>query len=440
VDIPANRQGYLCNRDEAPTGEACLADRAQLSTTPSRLSAGVRVMPWEAVPWWINGLTLTGALDLATSGASDFLVEVAPEVPWTLWLGIGFAADTRPRVRVETVAAPVTAAVEPALLIAGRVVEQETETPIGDALIRFEGRDLTGLISKTDGHFQSAALEPGRYTLRVNAEGYKEGNCSVDVSAPVAAVGLTPVGLGAGDPAVPDVASGPAAAPAEGSSVAHAVTCSLEPLPKVSNLYGNVTDAASGEPVGSAVARITDVLGRGLELRVDDVGAFGFLNIPPGVANLSIVAPGYLRSVTRIEVQPLEEIEKRFVLTRIPEKSGIKRDGNVLTLARPIAFAEGSAELSVETRASIQELAAFLSEQPELGRIEIQSHTPGSGTLAESLSADRATAVRDALILHGVPAAMLTARGYGGSQPLDTGDGERARKRNDRVVLQLLTP
>ena len=81
IDIPTNRQSYLCLRNETRAGDSCLRDRAEFATTPSRLSAGIRLMPWTAVSWWPEGMTLTGALDLATGGSSDFLVEVAPEAP-----------------------------------------------------------------------------------------------------------------------------------------------------------------------------------------------------------------------------------------------------------------------------------------------------------------------------------------------------------------------
>ena len=88
IDIPSNRQTFICERNTTNSGDSCLSDRPQFSTTPSRLSAGVRVMPWTAIDWWLEGMTATGALELATGGASDFLVEVAPEVPWSVWFGL----------------------------------------------------------------------------------------------------------------------------------------------------------------------------------------------------------------------------------------------------------------------------------------------------------------------------------------------------------------
>lgn len=434
LDIPANRQSYLCVRGETRSGDSCLKDRANFSTTPSRLSAGVRVMPWKAVPWWLEGLTVTGALDVATGGASDFLVEVAPEVPWTVWFGLGYAADTRPRVTVEhvAVAAPV---VEPTLTVQGLVVEKSTTTAIADALVRFDGLDLTGMISTAQGTFVTAALEPGQYTFRVSAPGYKEGTCSVEVGGPAAlpseqwppAAALSPADSN-------DSAAGPAAAEAPPS--VSSVTCELEATPKVSNLNGRVNDLVTGDPIGIARVRITDVLGRELELQADQVGAFRFENVPPGAAVITVEADGYLKSATRIDVEPLQELDRRFVLAPVPKQSAIRVAGQALALKTPIVFPSGSAKLSQDARFVLQELAPFLEQHPDIGRVEIQSHTAETDAAANALSTERASAIRDALVLLGVPPARLAARGYGGSDPIQPADSPE-QAANERIVFVL---
>jgi outer membrane protein OmpA-like peptidoglycan-associated protein len=448
IDIPANRQSYTCRRELNLTGDSCLRDRAKFSTTPSRLSAGIRLLPWQAASWWPEGLSVTGGLDLATGGASDFLVEVSPEVPWTAWFGIGFAVDTQPRVEIQQVAAPAVAVDLPDLSVHGLVIEKDTKTAIADALIHFDGRDLTGLITTTEGRFVTGPLEPGRYTFRIAAPGYKEGTCSVDVSDSGAAA---PAGPGA--PASPTAEPGPAAfspaavSPAGGRGLASSpaaaeaapgvtpVTCELEPTPKVSNINGRVTDNATGEAIGNATVRITDVLGRELELQVDEVGAFRFENVPPGSTTITLQAPGYLKSVTRLGVEPLQELEQRLVLAPVPTKAGVRVGSKQLELSTPITFAEGSAKLSREALISVQELAPFIEAHPEIGRIEIQSHTADPAAL--SLSSDRANALRDALVLHGVSPARLTARGYGGGEPLVPADSEAARRKNERITFKL---
>jgi outer membrane protein OmpA-like peptidoglycan-associated protein len=446
IDIPANRQSYLCIRGDARSGDSCLRDRPQLSTTPSRLSTGVRVMPWKALPWWPEGMTATGALDVATGGSSDFLVEVAPEVPWTVWFGLGFAVDTRPRIKVEHVAMP-TAVVEPELTVHGLVVEKATINGIADALIRFDGRDLTGMISTAQGTFVTPTLEPGPYTFRVNAPGYKEATCSVDVGAappkhPNPDAGGSPA---AGGPRAPSPTAlspsdlrGQGAEPsaAEPPPGVSSITCELEPVPKVSNLNGRVVDLTTGSPVGNASVRITDVLGRELELQVDKVGAFHFENVPPGSAVISVQADGYLRSATRLDVEPLQELDQRFVLAPVPSKPTIRVAGKKLELSTPITFENSSAKLSRESMFVVQELAPFLEQHPDIGRVEIQSHTIEADPAANVLSTERSSAIRDALVLLGVPAARLTAHGYGGSDPLKPADSPE-REANERIVFVL---
>ncbi|HEU4580114.1 MAG TPA: OmpA family protein [Polyangiaceae bacterium] len=453
IDIPANRQGYTCQRETNLVGDSCLRDRATFSTTPSRLSAGLHLMPWQAASWWPEGLGLTGAMDLATGAASDFLVELAPEVPWTVWFGLSYAGDTHPKVEIQQIAAPAAAApAAPDLSVHGLVIEKDTNTAIADALIHFDGRDLTGLITTSEGRFVTGPLEPGRYTFRISAPGYKEGICSVDVSesgSPVspAAPGAPPSGAAPGPAAFAPEAVSPASGRGLASSPAAAatdplpgvtpLTCQLEPTPKVSNINGRVTDNVSGEAVGGASVRITDVLGRELELQVDEVGAFRFENVPPGATTITIQAPGYLKSVTKLGVEPLQELDQRFVLAPVPNKPGVRIGKQQLDLVAPITFAEGSAKLSREALITVQELAPFIEAHPEIGRIEVQSHTADAGPSGMTLSTERANAVRDALVLHGVAPARLTARGYGGGEPLVPADSEAARRKNERITLKL---
>lgn len=441
IDIPANRQSYLCLRNETRSGDSCLRDRADFSTTPSRLSAGIRLLPWEAIPWWPEGMSITGALDVATGGSSDFLVEVAPEAPWGVWFGLGFAVDTRPRVKIEHVAM-ATPVAEPELTVHGRVVEKSTSNGIADALVRFDGRDWTGMISTAQGAFVTPSLEPGRYTFRVNAPGYKEATCSVDVESPEPAPTPKPPGQHTGA-ATPADARGLAADPssAETPPGVSTVLCELESVPKVSNINGRVNDVSNGEPISAASVRITDVLGRELELHVDQVGAFRFENVPPGATILRVFADGYMKSATRIDVEPLQEIDQRFTLAPVPAKSSVRVAGQKLEVKRPIVFAPGSAKLSRESLFVLEELALYLGEHPDLGRLEIQSHTAETDAAAMTLSNERANAIRDALVLQGVPAAQLSARGYGGSEPLRPGDSADA-KANERIafVIEPATP
>src|SRR5690606_31288010 len=110
LDIPVNRQQYVCNVQAAASrGDLCLGapdgdkKSARLGTTPSRLTFGARVFPWQP-----TGLALTAAVDIGTGATSTFLEEVTPETPYMLWFGVAYAVDTVPPPvkQVEVAAAP----------------------------------------------------------------------------------------------------------------------------------------------------------------------------------------------------------------------------------------------------------------------------------------------------------------------------------------------
>jgi hypothetical protein len=425
IDVPTNRQSYECLRSETRAGDACLRDQAGFSSTPSRLTAGIRLMPWKAIEWWPEGMTPTGALDVATGGSSDFLVEVAPEAPWNVWVGLGFAVDTRTQTKAAYMAAAPSAA---GPTVRGRVVEVATDNGIASALVRFDGHDRTGLISTADGGFITPPLEPGAYTFRVSAAGYKDGTCSVNVPGPHSGPGAAP----AGD--VPTQAADPSGSTARpGASL---VLCELEAVPRVSNINGRVSDVTTGDSIANASVRITDMLGRELDLQVDQVGAFRFENVPPGTVIIRVFADGYLKSATRLTVEPLREIDQRFTLAPVPPKSSFHVAGQRLEVNGPLIFSPGSPKLSREAMFVLEELADYLADHAELAHLEIQSHTVEAGLAADALSTERANGIRDALILHGVAARRLSSRGYGGTRPVETIDSPNVLA-NERIVLTI---
>ena len=239
-------------------------------------------------------------------------------------------------MKIEHISLP-TPVQAPDFSVHGMVIEKETNTAIADALIRFEGRDLTGLISTAQGHFVTGSLEPGRYTFKITAPGYKEGTCSIDIGdATSPADGSPAPGAALSAATGRGAASSPAGAEtAPGSST---ITCELEPVAKVSNLNGRVTDTSTGDAIGTASVKITDVLGRELELQVDEVGAFRFENVPPGAATITIRADGYLKSVTRLGVEPLQELDLRFVLAPVPAKPTIGSPASDSSCPHPLAL------------------------------------------------------------------------------------------------------
>ena len=148
ISAPVNRQGYVCNPLNL-NGDHCLGNDA---VGPSKLTFGSRFYPWK------NGFGVTLALDVGTGGVNDFIEEVAPTPPWTLYIGAGWAIDTRdkpPVVKVRVDAAPLA----PKARILGIVHEQDAATGVAAAIIRLDNHpDLPLVATEDDGHFSTPGL------------------------------------------------------------------------------------------------------------------------------------------------------------------------------------------------------------------------------------------------------------------------------------------
>lgn len=110
-------------------------------------------------------------------------------------------------------------------------------------------------------------------------------------------------------------------------------------------------------------------------------------------------------------------------------------DGRVAT--QGIYFDTGSDKLRGESSATLKEIAAVLTEHPDL-KLTIEGHTDNVGAAAanQSLSERRAAAVRAALTsTYGIDAARLTSKGFGASKPVAPNTTDEGRQQNRRVEL-----
>lgn len=103
-----------------------------------------------------------------------------------------------------------------------------------------------------------------------------------------------------------------------------------------------------------------------------------------------------------------------------------------------IGFVTGSARLNAEAAHSVNELAAVMGPCAQAGlSAELGGHTDSTGNadLNRQLSQDRAQAVYDALTRRGVPAAAMSATGYGADQPIADNATEEGRAQNRRTTV-----
>lgn len=116
-----------------------------------------------------------------------------------------------------------------------------------------------------------------------------------------------------------------------------------------------------------------------------------------------------------------------------------KMEGPRTVTLRGVTFMSGRDELTPSSLMVLDEVAKQLVAVPEL-KIEISGHTDSKGTRIRNirLSLSRAEAVRAYLVMQGVPAERLTARGYGPDKPVASNAGPNGRAMNRRVELKRL--
>jgi outer membrane protein OmpA-like peptidoglycan-associated protein len=109
---------------------------------------------------------------------------------------------------------------------------------------------------------------------------------------------------------------------------------------------------------------------------------------------------------------------------------------NDITDATPIPFAPNSATLDPAATPILQQIATVIGQHPG-PHIEVQGYTDSDGSEQSNLqvSQRRADAVRLQLVSMGVPAAQLSAKGYGEANPIAPNDTPENKAKNRRVVF-----
>ena len=106
-----------------------------------------------------------------------------------------------------------------------------------------------------------------------------------------------------------------------------------------------------------------------------------------------------------------------------------------------INFAKGSAAIPEANMALLKQAGEQLKKSPADTRIQIDGHTDNDGDDAsnQKLSQQRAEAVRSEMLKLGVPAAMLSTKGFGETNPKALNDTPEGRFENRRIEYKVAT-
>jgi outer membrane protein OmpA-like peptidoglycan-associated protein len=104
-----------------------------------------------------------------------------------------------------------------------------------------------------------------------------------------------------------------------------------------------------------------------------------------------------------------------------------------------IFFNNDSYELLKESKVELGKLLTMLNEVKNL-KIEISGHTDNSGSIEynQKLSENRAKAVANYLIEHGISASRISWKGYGEKQPISGNDTSEGKAKNRRTEFKVM--
>ena len=140
----------------------------------------------------------------------------------------------------------------------------------------------------------------------------------------------------------------------------------------------------------------------------------------PGGTTLEVTTGGFLDSLTAFLAEKGSATGKSFTFDELQ-------------------FETGSTTLTPASNRQLDGLAAVLKAYGDVS-VNVAGHTDNTGDAAANkrLSAERAAAVKQALVTRGLPAARITDEGFGPEKPIASNDTEDGRAKNRRVELAVV--
>lgn len=233
---------------------------------------------------------------------------------------------------------------------------------------------------------QAFTVEPGSYELTAMADGYVSKAMSFEAAPAEEAKGLT-------------------------------VTLEL-----VSGTLRLTAVDAAGQPVDAKLFFAGEEIGEGSTFDGP---------IPAGKGRALARAEGYKVAFVDVEITPDAVTEVSLLMA--PSQADLV--GDRIDIKDSVYFDTGKASIQERSFGLLDEVAAILTDHPELTKLRVEGHTDSRGGAAsnKALSQKRADAVVAYLVGKGVDAARLDAVGFGEDKPIDPASTAAAYEKNRRV-------
>jgi outer membrane protein OmpA-like peptidoglycan-associated protein len=121
-----------------------------------------------------------------------------------------------------------------------------------------------------------------------------------------------------------------------------------------------------------------------------------------------------------------------------PDRGRVVVEESNITILDQIYFERGRSSLRESSLPIVDATAATLAGNPNITAVDIEGHASDDESDAWSISAERASAVRAALVARGVAGSRLRTRPMGSTQPVAAGTSASARERNRRVAFRIV--
>ena len=114
----------------------------------------------------------------------------------------------------------------------------------------------------------------------------------------------------------------------------------------------------------------------------------------------------------------------------------------VITLSGSVLFASGKSGLLPAAQSRLKDVAKVLTREDPVSTMVVEGHTDSQGKASynQTLSEERAQAVRDYLVASGIAADRISSKGYGPSRPVSENNTSEGRANNRRVEIVISAP
>jgi len=197
---------------------------------------------------------------------------------------------------------------------------------------------------------------------------------------------------------------------------------------------GRVFDAKTNKGIPCAIELINNSNNKALmKIQVDELGKY-FVPLPSGKDyTFTVNRKGYLlySRLYRLSNKQSDSTYKKDIALQPVEL-------NASFTFKNIRFVVNSYQLLPVSLVELTRLLQFMNDNPTV-KIEISGHTDSTGNEANNLtlSASRAKAVANYLVINGIDVKRLSYKGYGSSRPIadNTTEEGRAKNRRTEVVI-----